>query len=151
MNLFTQLNREDALQALELGRSLHKESRYASSEYNAATVWELLQKTVAHPERFHITYCKKGETIIGFFLGAINVEYFTGKKIAVDMGMYVSPEHRGSRCFLKMLKSFETWAKQSNANKIILYHSTGIDPETSKTLFPKLGYEHFGYIFDKEI
>jgi GNAT superfamily N-acetyltransferase len=151
MNVFSQLTREDALQALELGRSLHKESRYAEDVYDDEGIWKLLGLTLSNPNTFHISFCKEGNIITGFFLGTINTEYFTGKKIAVDLGMYVSPSHRGSRCFLKMLKSFETWAKQSGANKIILYHSTGIDPETSKTLFPRLGYEHYGYIFDKEI
>ena len=151
MTIHTKLTREDAFELLELGKLLHKESRYSNTEFNAESIWKLLDLTVVQPERFHITYCKKEGQIIAFFLGTINVEYFTGKKTAVDMGMYVMPNERGGTQFYKMLKSFESWAKTNGANKIVLYHSTGIDPEKSKTLFPRLGYEHYGYIFDKEI
>lgn len=149
MTIHTQLNREDALELIELGKRLHEESRYNSTDYSVETIWKLLSATLDHPTKFHISYCKKDNKIVSFFLGTMNTEFFTGKQNAVDMGMYVVPELRGSRCFIQMLKSFENWAKKNNATKIVLYHSTGIDPETSKTLFPRLGYEHYGYIFDK--
>lgn len=151
MSIHTQLTREDAFELLELGKLLHKESRYNNTPYNAESIWNLLDLTLTQPDRFHITYCKKDNVIVAFFLGTVNTEYFTGRKIAVDMGMYVTPSLRGGSQFYKMLKSFESWAEINGANKIVLYHSTGIDPEKSKTLFPRLGYEHYGYIFDKEI
>jgi len=151
MTTFTKLTREDAYELLELGKALHSESRYNDTPYNEQSIWSLLDLTLTQPERFHITYCRHEGKIVAFFLGTMNTEYFTGRKIAVDMGMYVMPALRGGTHFYRMLKSFEDWAKTNNANKIVLYHSTGIDPEKSKTLFPRLGYEHYGYIFDKEL
>lgn len=150
--IYTKLTREDALELLELGKYLHGESRYKDTKYNVQTIWNLLNMISQYPERYQISYYKNKENkIIGFFIGQVTLEYFTGNIIASDLGMYVLPEYRGSRIFLRLLQSFEDWAKSTGAKKIILYHSTGINPEKSKNLFPKLGYENYGYIFDKEL
>jgi GNAT superfamily N-acetyltransferase len=151
--IYTKVDREDALQLIELGEELHKESRFATTGvYNKEMIWSLLGATLTRPEQLHISYAKDSNgKVIGFLLGAITIEYFTGNKVANDLGIFVHKEHRGSRVFLRLLKSFEDWAKSVKASKIILYHSTGIEPEKSKTLFEKTGYTSYGYLFDKEL
>lgn len=148
----TTLTREDALELLELGKHLHQESRYSAGEYNKESIWNLLGMIAKFPEKFHIScYKDKNGKIRGFFAGQVTIEYFTGRKIASDLGMYVSPELRGSPIFIRLLKSFEDWSRATGAKKIILYHSTGITPEKTKELFQKLGYEQYGYLVDKEL
>lgn len=84
------------------------------------------------------------------FFGQLSPEYFSGKTIASDLGMFVRKDHRGSPTFFRMYSEFETWAKQHGAYKIVLYHSTGIEPEKTEKVFSKLGLTKYGSIFDKE-
>lgn len=150
--IYTKLDRESAKELLVLGKDLHAESRYSSLPYNEESIWKLLDLTLVMPNKFLCAYSRDQEgKINGFFLGQITTEYFTNLKVANDLGMYVSPKHRGSSIFYRMLKTFEQWSKDNQASKIILYHSTGINPEQSKEMFPKMGYTHYGHIFDKEL
>jgi GNAT superfamily N-acetyltransferase len=150
--IYTKLDDASAYEVLLLGETLHAESRYAKTLYNKESIWKLLDLTVRMPEKFFCAYSKDSKGVLnGFFLGTINTEYFTNNPVACDLGMYVVKELRGSPIFYRMLKAFEQWAKDNSASKIILYHSTGINPEQSKEMFPKLGYTHYGHIFDKEL
>jgi len=150
--IYTKLDNLSARQVLALGKVLHAESRYATTEYNEESIWKLLDLTLMMPHKFFCAYSKDSSGILnGFFLGTINTEFFTDKPVACDLGMYVIKERRGSPIFYRMLKAFEQWAKDNSASKIVLYHSTGINPEQSKEMFPKLGYTHYGHIFDKEL
>lgn len=149
--IYKELTREDALKILDLGKEIHAETRFSHTEYSREAFWKLLNATRTLPDKYFCTYSKNSEgEVTAFFLGIITEEYFSGKLMANDLGMFVKKEHRGSSQFVRLLKEFENWAKNNNAYKITLYHSTGIDPEKSLKMFPKLGYEHFGYIFDKE-
>jgi GNAT superfamily N-acetyltransferase len=149
--IHTTINREDALKILDLGKEIHAETRFSHTEYSKEAFWKLLNLCSLYPTRYKCIYSKNdlGE-ITAFFLGLITEEYFSGKLIAYDLGMFVKKEFRGSSQFIRMLKEFELWAKENGAYKAVLYHSTGIDPDKALTMFPKLGYEHYGYIFDKE-
>ncbi|MDE3022485.1 MAG: GNAT family N-acetyltransferase [Pseudomonadota bacterium] len=150
--IYTKLDVEAAREVLALGKVLHAESRYASTPYNEESIWKLLDLSLVMPHKFFCAYSRdKDGALNGFFLGQIATEYFTNRPIANDLGMYVSPERRGSPIFFKMLKAFEQWAKDNKAVKSVLYHSTGINTEQSKEMFPRLGYTHYGHIFDKEL
>lgn len=150
--IISDITREDALKILELGFQMHQESRYKSRPYNREMIWAYLNATKTLPQDYFIVYNKeKDDSINAFFLMKKNVQHFSGEAVACDMGIYVSPEKRGSSIFFKMLRAVESWAKTSECTRIVLYSSAGINSEQTKHLFPKLGYTHFGYIFDKEI
>lgn len=147
-----ELTVEDALAIIEFGVQAHKETRYGNAKYSKEGVFHLLSLIKQYPDKFFIAYTKNAnEEITGLLMGQLSVEYFSGRTIANDLGMFVHPIHRGGTIFYRMLKSFEQWAKEHGASKMILYHSTGIEPEKTKKLFTKLEYEEFGSIFDKEL
>lgn len=147
----TEFTKETATELIELGKEFHKESRHGKFKFDEQRVWDLAANIKTHPEKYHINYYRNQDgKIVGMFIGIIVPEFFSGRLLANDMGMYVAPEYRGTRVFIKMLKTFETWAKESGAEKIILYHSAGINTDKAISLFSKLGYEHYGFIFDKE-
>lgn len=150
--IYTTLTHEDAYKVIELGKRLHQESRFSNTKYAPEVIWRVLEETVQNPTKYFIVYSKNSSgDIDGFFLGTMGLEFFTGNLVAKDLGMYVVPELRGTRLFFRLLNAFESWAKDNQAAKIVLYHSTGIEPEKAMKMFPKLGYSHFGYMFDKEL
>lgn len=149
--IYHDLTQEDAVAIVEFGVCLHNETRYKTTEYSKEGVFRLLSLIKQYPDKFFIAYTKNSnEDITGVFMGQLSFEYFSGKTTASDLGMFVHPNYRGSRVFYRMLKSFEQWAKDHGASRVLLYHSTGIEPEKTKKLFTKLEYNEFGSIFDKE-
>lgn len=146
------LTLEDAYKIVEFGQKAHAETRYKTQEFNPKSALQFLGLFKQFPNKYYIQYHKNNnDEVIAVFFGQVSIEYFSGKVIATDLGMFVHPNYRGSPMFVKMLLSFERWAKERGANKVILYHSTGIEPEKTKRLFSKLEYVEFGSIFDKEI
>jgi Acetyltransferase (GNAT) family len=151
--IYTKLTREDALDMLVLAEQMHKEAvNYKGSPFNAQLVWESFDATVLHPTRYSCVYAKNPEgKIIGAIMGKINEQFFSGDLVASDCGMFILPEYRGSITFVKLFKAFEAWAIENEARSIIVAHTTGINTEKSKDLFPRLGYSLMGYVFNKEI
>jgi GNAT superfamily N-acetyltransferase len=144
--------KEDLEKLVVLAREIHSETRYSSIPFNEDSFTNLIGLTQQFPDQLFFTYHKDSEgSIISFFLGQLSPEYFSGNFVASDLGMFVKKELRGSTHFYRMLQEFQEWAKLHGAKKIILYHSTGIEPEKALEMFPRLGYTHYGYIFDKEI
>lgn len=150
--IYHDLTLEDALAIVEFGVQVHDETRYKKTAYSKEGVLHLLSLIKQHPDKFFIAYTKNNnEEITGLIMGQLSMEYFSGTIIASDLGMFVHPVYRGSSVFYRLLKSFEQWAKDHGASKMLLYHSTGIEPEKTKKLFTKLEYTEFGSIFDKEL
>lgn len=146
------LTAEEAPAALQLVMQLIDESRFREFGIDVEAVWKFFEMAVNEPQRCCFLYSKDEEgKMTGFFSGFMQKQFFNGRMIAQDMGIYILPELRGTRLFLKLLKEFETWAKDSKADAINLSHNTGIESDTMKDVFPRLGYKHFGYSFEKGV
>lgn len=144
----TQLNREDALRILELGKQLHDESHFRSEPYDSERCWNLLDATVRFPDKRFIAYDAEFR---GFILMGINEHYFSGVKRSEDFALWIAPEHRGGLLAPRLIKQAEQWSKDNGAVSMTIYHNTGINTEKAPALFNKLGYDTAGYIFTKEL
>jgi GNAT superfamily N-acetyltransferase len=144
----TQLQREDALQIIELGRRLHKESRFKEQPFNYDRCWNVLERTVLQPERDFIAFDSEYR---GFILMTMTEEFFSGTKWAGDRSLYIAPEHRGGSLVVRLIDAAQDWAKQNGAEEMTIFHNTGINTEQAPKLFGKLGFDMKGYIFVKEI
>lgn len=146
------LTREDALKLLELGYQMHQESpNFRNRKYDRERIWKLLDQSLLSPSRVCVLIAKEENTIIGFLVGTMTEQYFSGDLLANDLAMYILPEHRGGRTFFRLLEAFEEWSISNKATAIILGHTTGINLEKSKGLFLKRKYSLMGHIFTKEL
>ena len=149
--IHTTLDPKDAKNLLDFAIKIHAETRYNKEPLNITSFCSFFDLLIEFPDRYFMCYSTDESKVTGMFFGQITIEYFSGKKTASDLGMFVHPDFRGSSLFIRMYKLFEEWAKQNNAYKIILYHSTGIEPEKTKRLFTKMNFTEYGSIFDKEL
>ena len=151
--IYNKLTREDALDMLVLAKNMHQEApNFKDKPFDGERMWAIFDASVTNPKNFCCIYAKNEEgKIIGAILGKITEQFFSGDRVASDFGMFVEPAYRGSATFLRMFKSFEQWAKDSDAKMIVVGHTTGIETDKAKELFPRLGYSLMGYIFNKEI
>lgn len=89
--------------------------------------------------------------VVGALIGAIDVDWRTGQKLAYEQGVYVLPEYRKSGAASDLIKSFEIWAKLNKADRIQIGTITGIHADRTVTLYKSLGYELIGYTLEKEV
>lgn len=57
----------------------------------------------------------------GLFVGTISPALGFVELLATEVVFYVQPEQRGSTSALRVLKSFETWAKERKVPKVIFH------------------------------
>lgn len=75
---------------------------------------------------------------------------FTGRRVS-DMLVYVLPEYRGGAIAPRLVKMMEAWAKNRDAEYMMLGQSTGIgDPVRVIKFYERLGYTMTGFNCYKE-
>jgi GNAT superfamily N-acetyltransferase len=77
-------------------------------------------------------------------LGYISEYYFGRDLIASDYLWYVTPEYRGSRAAVLLLRDFQKWAEERNASEVHMGLSTGVHAEKVGALLENLGYDLVG-------
>jgi len=87
----------------------------------------------------------KESEIIGFFAGVVIEHFLSHDTYATDIGVYITPNHRGGTAFLRLVKAFEDWATQMGATEIQLGVSTGIHPQSTVRMYERLGYTMTSY------
>lgn len=144
------LTAEDKDQLMAIAKTFHQESCYNDELFDEDKFKALLNVCLVSPDRMSVFYHKVDGIIVGGILGYIAERYFSKETTAGDLGMFILPEYRGSRVFLRLLKEFEEWAISRKVSKIIIGHTTKINMEKAPNFYKKLGYDLQGFIFCKE-
>lgn len=87
----------------------------------------------------------------GFMLGVVEELFFSRKRMATDLAIYV---REGYRQFApRMIKAFIEWAESKpRVVQVTLGLSSGIgDTERTGTMYHKLGFSHMGGIHVKRV
>lgn len=87
----------------------------------------------------------KKDQIVGFIAGVVVEQFLSLDLFACDIGVFVLPEFRGGSCFVRLVKTFENWAKEKGAQEIQLGVSTGVHPEQTVRMYERLGYKMSSY------
>lgn len=144
--------KDEFVKFLKLCHMFHAESRFADVPFDVQRVHRIITVANANPNLFFTRYKKNDQDeYIGVFIGFIEEMAFGMAKQAVDLVFYVREDYRGGPWFVKTLREFEDWGKQSGCDFIKLMPNTGINTEGMTKLYPRLGYDLAGYIFSKEI
>lgn len=77
--------------------------------------------------------------VVGALGGVVTDTVFSFDRIALEVGWYVEPEHRGSLTALRMVRSFERWAASRDAKMVVMVS------QMSSTTDPSKVYEAMGY------
>ena len=85
------------------------------------------------------------DKIVGFIAAILHEYFFSNRKRVSDLGFYVLPEYRGSRAAIKLVKSLETWAKQTGADDLHLGQTTAVDIDKTRQFYERLGYKTVGF------
>ena len=85
------------------------------------------------------------DEIVGFFAGSIDEQVLSRDTYSFDIGIYILPQHRGSRAFMRLVKAFETWSLTKGVKEICIGVSSEIAPDCVVRMYERLGYKMSSY------
>lgn len=90
----------------------------------------------------------EGDKIIGAIAGVLSPNMFTGDMMAIECFWFVFPEHRGHG--IRLLKAYEYWAASRDVKLVCMVHLKGLQPESLKALYERMGYHEIETNYLKE-
>lgn len=87
-----------------------------------------------------------GHSIGGGVAGILSAPWYSDDKIAVEFGIYLREDLRGSTYAPRLVNSFARWAKNAGAREAILAITTGVLVSETEDLYNALGFETIGPI-----
>jgi GNAT superfamily N-acetyltransferase len=129
---------------IRLGLQMHEEGAYSSVEFDVEmTAHCILEMVVKSPNGFGLIGYD-GDKPVAMLAGGMSNYFFSRKLKAYDHVWFVTPEHRGKRTAVILLKKFLEWAKERGASEVFMGVTTNIAPEKTGRLLEKLGFKHVG-------
>lgn len=133
--------RDDIPALIELGRAMHAESpRFSRHPYSPAKTAGTIDFLLANGAVF---VAVKGGQAVGMMGGMVAPGWFTDEATAIELAVYVAPEHRG-RTGMRLIRAFEAWAFEHGAVEVTLGITTEVDTERTAALYEHLGYRRAG-------
>jgi GNAT superfamily N-acetyltransferase len=135
-------HREDVLR---LGELMEKEGHFPA--WDSDRVFQIIQ----NPNVYAILYRNGTGRCIGMLAGHIGAPWFSTVPIAKDLAWYVEPEHRGGMAAVRMIRAFESWAKEQGAGEVWLAQSSGVSIERTRKFSEALGYITVGFLTRRSV
>jgi len=138
-------------QVLQLAREMLEESvSHNDMQMDERKLVTQLNASINAPDSVYVRLAVRGTEVLGGFFGVITTVYFSQELAAKDMAWFVTKTRRGSIAAVRLVQDFEEWAKERGAKKFFLGQSTGVNIETTRLLYERLGYRVVGYNTVKE-
>lgn len=120
------------------------------SVYNRPVNPEGLKRTVGSPTTMTVVVYD-GVKPVAIFMGYLYNHPMFHARFSADLLLYVVPEHRGTPIAVRLLKMYESWARQNKVDYMALGQSTGIgDTDRVRKFYEKLGFKTTGFNCLKE-
>ncbi len=131
---------------IELGKTIHDETRLSRFPFNAVRMTAQLQAILSPPRREYCLFVaeKEGVGIVGTFWGQISQYFFSDAMVATDYMFYVRPEFRGTSVAVKLVHAFRKWAVNRGADEICINMTTGIDIDRFDRFLRHMGFTYTG-------
>ena len=143
----------DALTVLCLAESyLEEAGEYAGLSYDSSLAIGNMMLATKDPNQLFILSLNSEKEVVGM-LWAVCVAAlpWSPEKVALDQIVYVSPEYRGTRHGLDLLRAYEDWAEEEGASEIRLSIASGVHETKTSKLYQKLGYSHLGSQYRRKL
>ena len=148
-----QLLSKDTLEGtLELCEAFHKESAYAlpyDKEYTTNFLTNAMKQ-----ENFLCLLAVDLPTDkpVGMLVAVAVQHPFYPVKVASELSWYVSPEYRGQKSALEMLRAYEYWAQNVvKADVIQMVSLEHVNPDKLDKVYKHLGYDLKEHTYLKEL
>lgn len=138
---------EDIFDVLVLAREFSKEAPRTHKWSKEKT--EVFCRAAIENSNTTLLVLEEDEEIVGAIVGLLNEMYMSQTVIATELAWFVSKDYRGKRGSILLLKAFEEWAKDSNADYVCMGDIHGI--LTLEKLYTRMGYSKCETTYMKEV
>lgn len=139
----------DVPRLIELGTLLHATSSYSTMNFcpdkSAAFLHELIN---GHGVVFVAEV--RGE-VVGGMAGAVTEQWFSNDLIAYDYSIFVEPSKRNGVIAVRLIQTFQEWARIKGAKQIYMGIGTGVSVEGTTRLYESQGLRNIGPLLMMEI
>lgn len=140
----------DIQQAVELGKSYHKESGLGSMEFNELKAYGLCEYLLQ--SGLGLVAEDNGQ-LVGMMGAIITSHIFSDTPIAQDVLIYVKPDYRGQGISGRLVDVYVIWARDKGVKpeNIFLGINSGIKSEQTENKYKTLGFQRFGVSMRLEV
>ncbi|EZQ12077.1 GNAT family N-acetyltransferase [Acinetobacter sp. Ver3] len=136
---------------VDFGEKLTQESeRFKSQGFDTKRATQVFEKLIDEYGSIFVVLDNEFE-VVGTLIGAIDIDWRTGHKVAYEHGLYVLPEYRKSGAASDLIKAFVLWSEMHSADRISVGTITGIHADKTVKLYESHGFELTGYVLEKDI
>ena len=129
---------DDIEAVIALGKRMHAESpRFRHMPFREDKLQALAKPLLSTGI---LVVAEADREVIGMAVGFVMENFFTDYRVASDLAIYVDIEFRGGPWFLRLIRAFETRARELQADEICIAAATEINTELTASLFERLGY-----------
>lgn len=131
---------------VELGKQVHKTTRFKQYGYNEEKMAKQLRAIVDDVKSTHCFFVAENDNKepVGWLLGCIESHLFSEHAIASVINYGVVPNKRMSGAGLRLLTAFRKWAENRGAVELNAGVNSGIDLDKMDKFLRKLGFELTG-------
>lgn len=140
------MTRHDVEQLIVLAGEAFTGTRYARYPVSPTKCRRIAELTEQSDEVLVLVAADEMDRPVGFLAGLISEHYFADMVYATNLALYVSPEARGGRVAIKLIRHFERLARARGAQEIVLGVTAGVGAGIFRTekFYNALGYETIG-------
>ena len=140
---------DDVPAFVELGRTFHAMTRFATYNYSPDRVAQQLTAVIDTGQNRQGTHCflvaEDGERRpIGGLIGCVERHFFSDQVVASIIHYDVLPDKRMSGSGLGLLMAFRAWAENRNAVELNAGVNSGIDLDKMDRFLRRLGFQQEG-------
>ena len=147
------LEKNDIPFVLKMAKDFQENSLFKNCGFDEDKVLALLDSSLNPTSPYFLMVGEVDKKIKGAFCGQVSEYYFSKKRIATDLAIYVNPEDRRfSLNFLnKAIAEFEKWAKEWEAVEVCICGSSGSYSENYEKFLKRKQYINTGFITKKGV
>lgn len=141
---------DDLVPVITHGREMHKNSTLRNLQYDPRQLGDTLLNLAASEHGAVILAEADGE-VVGFVLALVSKSFFGPDLVASELAVYVTPEYRGTRAGVKLVRAYVAWAKSRGAKRINSGNSAGMDDQKYLKLLTFAGFQPAGSLVYQDI
>jgi len=141
------MKESDLLDVLILAKEFSREAP-KSHKWSPEKTKDFLLSAINNTNMEVFVSDKDGE-INGAIVCLVTEMYMSSTVVASDLAWFVSKNSRGSSSSIRLLKTFEDWARSKGADYICMADIEGIS--NLSNLYSKMGYSIFETTYMKEV
>lgn len=138
---------EDIFDILVLAREFSKEAPRTHKWNREKT--ELFCRAAIENSNTTLLVLEEDGEVVGAIVGLLNEMYMSQTIIATELAWFVSKDYRGKKGSILLLRTFEKWAKDNNADYVCMGDIHGI--VTLENLYTRMGYSKCETTYMKEV